>query len=291
MTMHIWNGRSFVMTALLAAIVALTFGRTAAAADGGVVAIGGAITEIVYALGEQEQLVARDTTSTYPEAATELPNVGYIRALSPEGVLSINPKKIIALEGAGPPEALDVLKQSSIPVIIIPDEYSRQGIVDKIMAVGEALGVPAKAAALADEVDAAVAEAETKANGRSATPRVLFVLSLTDGRIMGAGLSTSAAGIIEMAGGINAVSDIEGYKPLTDEAIITAAPDVILAMERAGDHAVTHERILSHPALAATPAAQNGKLVTMSGLYLLGFGPRTASAINDLSSALYGKGH
>ncbi len=261
----------------------------AKAETGGIVAIGGSVTEIIYALGEEDQLVARDTTSTYPEAATELPDVGYIRALSPEGVLSIHPKKIVALEGAGPPETLDVLKKSSVPVVFIPDEHSRLGIVDKIVAVGDAIGTPDKAKALADQVEAAVTEAQNKAEGKGKRPRVLFVLSLTGGRVLAAGRDTSAASIIEMAGGDNALESVEGFKPVSDEAVITSAPDVILMMDRRGNHAVTDETLLAHPALAATPAAKNRRFVEMGGLYLLGFGPRTAEAISELSAALYGE--
>ena len=290
--MYSWTIRNFIVAMWLAALTAMTGAKPATAEEGGgVVAIGGSVTEIVYALGEQDQLIARDSTSTYPEAAAELPDVGYMRALSPEGVLSINPKKIVAIEGSGPPEALEVLQKSSVPVITIPNEYSRQGIVDKILAVGDALGVPNKARALAEDVEADVAEAERKANGHNAPPRVLFVLSLAGDRIFGAGAGTSASSIIEMAGGINAVSEVEGFKQLSDEAVITAAPDIILAMVRAGNHAVTDERIMANPALASTPAGQNGKLITMGGLYLLGFGPRTASAINDLSTAIDNQGH
>ena len=86
-----------------------------------IAAIGGSITEIVYALGEEKQLVARDSTSLYPEAALALPDVGYMRALSPEGVLSVNPTGILALQGSGPKEAVDVLKKASVPFIEVPE--------------------------------------------------------------------------------------------------------------------------------------------------------------------------
>ncbi len=282
-----WSAAAAKAIALASMLAAAS--PAARAETGGVVAIGGSVTEIIYALGEEDQLVARDTTSTYPEAATQLPDVGYIRALSPEGVLSINPKKIVALEGAGPPETLDVLKKSSVPVVLIPDEHSRQGIVAKIVAVGDAIGTPDKAKVLADRVEAAVAEAQNKAEGRGDRPRVLFVLSLTGGRVLAAGRDTSAASIIEMAGGENALDSVDGFKPVADEAVITSAPDVILMMDRRGDHAVTDETLLAHPALAATPAAKNRRFVEMGGLYLLGFGPRTAEAISELSAALYGE--
>ena len=277
---------------LLAAISLFAASAAHADADANkIVAIGGSVTEIVFALGEQDRLIARDTTSIFPEEASRLPDVGYIRALSPEGVMSIDPDLILALEGSGPPEAFDVLKKASVPVVTIPERYDREGIIAKIKAVGSALGVEDKAETLAARVDADIRKAEDQAGGSKERKNVLFILSLRGGKVMAAGNNTSAAGIIEMAGGKNAISDIDGYKQITDEAVITAAPDVILMMARTGDHGITDETVAGHAALAATPAVQDNNIVRMGGQYLLGFGPRTAEAIRDLSSALNGESH
>ncbi|GKX34499.1 MAG: hemin ABC transporter substrate-binding protein [Rhizobiaceae bacterium MnEN-MB40S] len=280
--------RTFTCRALMAIGLTVLIAAPAAAEDerGGIVSIGGSVTEIIYALGEQDQLVARDTTSMFPPEANALPDVGYIRALSPEGVLSVNPKKIVALEGSGPPESLEVLKKASVPIILIPEEYSRDGIVNKIMAVGAAIGAEDKAADLAKAVEENVAAAESKAAQREDRKRVLFILSLRGGRIMAAGDGTSAAAIVEMAGGVNALTGVDGYKQVSDEAVIEAAPDVILMMDRTGDHSIDDTQLFSHPAIAGSPAQQNQNIVRMGGGYLLGFGPRTASAIEELSTAL-----
>jgi iron complex transport system substrate-binding protein len=198
----------------------------------------------------------------------------------------VDPCKILALEGSGPPETLNVLKKASVPVVMIPENYSRQGIVDKILAVGREIGAEDKAAALAEKVNADVLSAEEKAEADGVHKRILFILSMQGGRIMAAGENTGAAAIIAMAGGINAVSGIEGYKQLSDEAVIEAAPDVILMMDRTGGHAADDSTLFSHPALATSPAAAKHKVIRMGGSYLLGFGPRTASAIDDLSTAI-----
>ena len=278
--------RRFALGAVAALSILITQGAHAESQANKIVAIGGSVTEIVYALGQEDRLIARDTTSTFPQEAAKLPDVGYIRALSPEGVLSIDPDLILALEGSGPPEAFEVLKKASVPVVIIPANYDRNGIVEKIKAIGSALGVDDKAEALAERVHADILSAEQQAAGRSDPKRVLFLLSLSGGKIMAAGNDTSAASIIEMAGGKNALSDIAGFKQITGESVINATPDVILVMSRTGDHGISAQEVKSHPALAATPAAQNDRIVRMGGLYLLGFGPRTAEAIRDLSDAI-----
>ncbi|MBC7179397.1 MAG: ABC transporter substrate-binding protein, partial [Roseovarius sp.] len=106
--------------------------------------------------------------------------------------------------------------------------------------------------------------------------------------ILASGRDTQAAAIIEMAGGINAVTGFDGYKQMTDEAVAEAAPDVILMMDRTGDHAILDEQLFALPAIRTTPAGANDSIVRMNGLYLLGFGPRTAGAALDLNRALYG---
>jgi iron complex transport system substrate-binding protein len=248
------------------------------------------VTEIVYDLGLGDKVIARDTTSNYPEAAAGLPDIGYMRALSPEGVLSVNPSAILMIEGSGPQTTLDVLGKASVPIVTIPEGYDKTAILAKIEAVGKALNVEAKADELAAkvgaEVDAAVAAAADIPEAKR--KRVLFVLTMQNGKIMAAGGHTAASGILKLAGAINATASFHGYKPLNDEAILEAKPDFILMMHQCGPSGATDEEILAHPAIALTPAGKNRALIRMSSLTLLGFGPRTAEAVNDLSKALYG---
>jgi iron complex transport system substrate-binding protein len=120
--------------------------------------------------------------------------------------------------------------------------------------------------------------------------RVLFVLSLQGGRVMAGGEGSSADGIIRLAGGVNAAAGFKGYKQITDEAVIAAAPDLILMMDREGDLAIGNDDVLAHPALAETPAAKAGAILRMDGMLMLGFGPRTPEAADQLYAALYGAG-
>ncbi|OCW57179.1 heme/hemin ABC transporter substrate-binding protein [Hoeflea olei] len=271
------------------AAAALAAAAAPARADGPqrVVVIGGSLTEIVYALGEEDRLIARDTTSVFPEAAAKLPDVGYIRQLSPEGVLSVGPDMIVALEGFGPPEAASVIQQAGIPVTVIPDGYDSQSILDKIRLTAKAFGREEAGEELAGKVGADLAAAEAAAAGIADKRRVLFLLSVQGGRLMASGGNTHAAGIIALAGGVNAMSGFDGYKEVSNEAVIEAAPDLILRM-RGGRDPSSDAEVLAHPAIAATPAGKAGKVIGMDGLYILGFGPRTAQAARELGEALYG---
>lgn len=253
-----------------------------------IASVGGSVTEIVYALGEEDKLVARDSTSLYPEAATKLPDVGYMRALSPEGVLSVNPSGLLVLEGSGPKEAIEVLKKASVPFITVPETFDHAGIIEKIRVVGKAFGADEKAAKLSAQVDADLSAAERLTAGIPEKKRVLFILSMQGGKVLASGSDTAASAIIELAGAVNAVEGFSGYKQLSDEAVVLTRPDIILMMDRGGDHSAANPDMFAHPAIAPTPAGQNKQLIRMDGGYLLGFGPRTAGAIRELATALYG---
>ncbi|MER2507922.1 MAG: ABC transporter substrate-binding protein, partial [Amaricoccus sp.] len=117
-----------------------------------VLAIGGSITEIVYALGQSDRLIGRDSTSTWPPEALALPDLGYMRALSPEGVLSVAPDLILADVDSGPPEAVAAIEAASVAYVEVPSDESPEGVARKIEVVADALGVPAEGAALAGRV-------------------------------------------------------------------------------------------------------------------------------------------
>jgi len=271
---------------LSGALFAPLAGRAAGKADR-VVSIGGAVTEILYALGAEQRIVAVDSTSFYPaQALKEKPNVGYMRALSAEGVLGLNPSLILASEGSGPKETIAVLKAANIQYVTVPDRFTGQGIVDKIGVVANAVGADARGVCLAEVVQADL-DGLAKVRAHTGKPlKVLFLLSFANQRPMVAGGATAADGIIHLAGAANAMTGYEGYKLVNDEAIIAAKPDAVLVMQR-DSHRLDAETVFKHPAFALTPAAQHKRFVSMNGLYLLGFGPRTALAARDLATSLY----
>ncbi|WP_377296547.1 hemin ABC transporter substrate-binding protein [Rhizobium sp. SGZ-381] len=286
--------QAFLKTGFLALLLAAPLpGAAAFASDGQnpkaqrIVSIGGTVTEILYALGAEDRIVAVDSTSSYPPGTRGKADVGYMRALSAEGILGKTPDLILTEDGAGPPDALSILKASEIPVVTIDTPPEGSAIAKKIRDVGHAVGLDEKAAVLADKTDRDLkALSETVAKLPEKRKRVLFVLSLAGGRIMAGGKETEAAAIIEMAGGINAADGISGYKPLTDEAVIGARPDVILVMQ-SGNHGVKPDEVFALPAFQSTPAAATRSLIQMDGLLLLGFGPRTPEAGRALAAHLY----
>jgi iron complex transport system substrate-binding protein len=252
-----------------------------------IVSIGGAITEILYALGFEDRLAGVDSTSLYPAAALrDKPNVGYMRQLSAEGVLGLHPSLVLAVQGSGPKETIDVLEAAKVPLVLVPETFSEAGLVDKIKLVGHAMGADQRAECLSDAVTGDLSQLRELRAKVTKPVRVMFVMSLLSGRAMAAGQKTAANEIIRLAGGVNAFDSYDGYKIINDEAIVAAKPDVVLTIQR-GKDSVDADAVYAHPAFAMTPAAANKAFISMEGLYLLGFGPRTAAAARDLAIKLY----
>ncbi len=251
-----------------------------------IVSIGGAVTEILYALGLEPQIVAVDTTSLFPPQALKTkPNVGYLRQLSPEGVLGLSPTLVLAADGAGPKEAVAVLETASVPYVRVPDHFTGEGIVEKIRLIAIATDAGRRGECLAASVLADLDALATLRSRIRQPLKVLFILSLANGRAMVAGRGTAADGIIRMAGAQNAIADFDGYKTVNEEAIVAAQPQAVLAMEREGMK-LNAADVLGAAGFNLTPAAANKAFVSMDGQYLLGFGPRTARAARDLAHAL-----
>lgn len=275
--------RSTFLAAL--ALAAITLTGAAAETPRRIVSIGGAITEILYSLGEAERIAAVDTTSVYPPAAlAEKPNVGYMRSLSAEGVLALSPDMILMDEGAGPREAVTLIDAAGVPVRHVPSGHSVPDLLRKVRVVAGAVGHEAKGEAMARRIEGDLAALESRLAEIPKKRRVLFILSLADGRANAAGRNTGADAVIRLAGGENVFADAQGYKTLSPEAAAALAPDVILMMDRGGGPSGDP---LALPALAATPAGRNGAVIRMDAAYLMGFGPRTPAAVRELAAKLY----
>ncbi|WP_051013899.1 heme/hemin ABC transporter substrate-binding protein [Pararhodospirillum photometricum] len=272
---------------LLLVLSMLTVDPLHASAPRRAIVVGGALTEIVYALGAQDSVVAVDATSTYPPAADALPDVGYMRRLAAEPLLSLAPDLILAIEGAGPPAVLDQVRAAGVRVLDVPDQPSVAGVHDKVRRVAQALGRSDEGEALIQSLDARLAALRPV---EGAAPRVLFLMSVGEGAPLAAGRDTPAEAVIRLAGGVNALDGFTGFKPLSPEAAAAARPDVVLVPTRTLAGLGGAEAILARPELAGSPAAQAKRLVAMDTMLLLGFGPRLPEAVAELAAGLHAKG-
>jgi iron complex transport system substrate-binding protein len=254
------------------------------------ITVGGGITEVVYVLGAQDQLVGTDTTSLYPAAALSTPKVGYMRQLSAEGLLSLQPDAVIAGSDAGPPVVLDQLRSAGVRVELVVSDHSWAEVERKVAAVGRASGREAAARELQVRLDArwqAVTARVRAAKGPG--PRVLFVLSHSGSPTV-AGEQTAADAMIRFAGGRNVMSGFKGYRPMTAEAMAAAAPDAILTTTQGIEALGGEAKFWQRPELALTPAFQRraspGALVHLDALELIGFGPRLPDVVERVHERL-----
>ena len=249
---------------------------------------GGSLTEIIYFLNEEEILVAVDITSNYPEEATELPKIGYVRTLSTEGVLSLDPNLILGEEDMGPPLVIDQIKSTGVDLRVIEEDYTLESITGKILCVGEILGVKEKATKLINSelqknIDNLI---DTKLAGVNKNKKVMIILGMDGTSPMVAGLQTSGNGFIGMIGASNIMSSFEGWKPVSAESILVQNPDLIIITNRGLNNFGTIEKLAQHPSLAFTNAAQNLNILAIDGMSLLGFGPRTIEVANTVAEKL-----
>jgi iron complex transport system substrate-binding protein len=252
-----------------------------------IVAVGGALTEIVYALGAEKRLVAVDTTSIYPEAALRLPKVGYMRSLSSEGLLAMKPSVVLATSEAGPPQAISQLKSAGVRIELVNADHTFEELRNKVKVVAAALGMEAQGRKLDDSLQAEWQATQNAAQAVSARkPKVLFILSHTPSNTMVSGQGTAADAVIRYAGGVNAMQGFTGYKPLSAEAVIGAAPDFILITREGLEAIGGPDKLWEKPGLALTPAAKGKRYAAPDALYLLGFGPRMPQAVRELAGKL-----
>ena len=249
---------------------------------------GGSITEILYFLGDEEKIVAVDVTSNYPESAKSLPSIGYVRNLSTEGILSLSPTLVIGEDDMGPTEVIAQIKNTGIDIISVEEQHTSHGILAKIRCVANVLGSQEKAESLIQEqLLPVIQRLETQAEQvERRRQSVLFILSMNAGSPIVAGNNVSANGLIEMLGARNSMISFDGWKPANIEAIISAAPDVILISSRGLEGIGDLSELRNHPTLRLTPAAQTGKIFAMDGMALLGFGPRTLSTALTLAEKI-----
>ena len=251
------------------------------------ISIGGALTEIIYLLKADTELVGVDTTSIYPTAATRLPNVGYARSLSAEGILALRPTQLIATEDAGPPIVLRQIVDAGIPLSILPSSHQLKDVIDRVRTIGELVHKTDTAKALASRLVLEWNNTQQRvANSKIKNTRVLFILSQNPSQLMVGGEKTSADAMIAYAGARNAISGVSGFKPLTPEAVIAANPDVIVLTDQGMKAIGGISGVLRLPGIKQTRAGKEQKVVSLEAMYLLGFGPRMPLAVAELNLLL-----
>lgn len=261
------------------------------ASDDRIVPLTGGLSEIVFTLGLGRQVVARDITATFPQAA-RLPLVTRAHDVSAEGVLSLRPTLVLAESTTGPAEAIAQIRKAGVPLVVLPAATSLADVGPRIDAVAAALGVPAAGDRLRARTDQRIAAVRKAVPAGTRKPRVAFLyLRGTASVYLIGGRGSGADSLIEAAGGVDAgvASGLDkDFTPITSEALVKAAPDVILVMAKGLESVGGVSGLEKVPGVAQTPAGLDRKVVAIDDGTLLNFGPRTDLVLRDLAAGIHG---
>lgn len=254
-----------------------------------IIALSGFLTEVLYALGYGDQIVGTDVTSVYPASAAQLPKLGHVTQLNAEAILALKPDLIFVEKAQlNSTSVLDQIKKAGIEIVPVHTSTT----LDNALKTTQQL--KAKLAILDDTILELTEKIQKDslqlaALKTSNQPKVLFIYARGSGRLMVSGTNTSAAAIIEKAGGVNAIESFEDFKPLTPEALVEASPDVILMFTSGLTSLDGKAGLAKIPGINQTPAFQNNRIIAMDGHYLTSFGPRAGQAALELATQIHQK--
>lgn len=248
-----------------------------------IVTAGGSITEVVYALGQGEHIVATDSTSMFPSEARQLPKIGYFRQIGTESVLSFQPTLLLGAPATGPQGMLEQLDAVGIQIHILGENKSLEGLQSLITDIGELLQAKQKSAELIDQINAEVSNIKTRATQLLVKPvTALFVLSNSDRGLTVAGTNTVPQALFDELGIRNAASALEGYKIMDNEAIVAANPSIVFLANHRFPSDADHHVICAHPALLSTDVSQTCNVHTLDSSKSLGLSPRFPEAMAEI---------
>ena len=207
--------------------------------------------------------------------------------LAAEGILSMDPTLVLVNDDAGPPAVLSQIERAGVSIVKLPSEHTPEVAEGRIRQIGNALGRTAEALRLIAGLRADLKLAEFRVKSAGSRPSVLFIYARGGGSVNVAGRKTAADSIINLAGGKNAIRDYDGYKPLTAEGAVGAAPDFILMTSRGLESSGGIDELLKLPGLGLTPAGKARRVIAMDDTLLLSFGPRLGQAVKELCDQLH----
>ncbi|MFC1418313.1 heme/hemin ABC transporter substrate-binding protein [Streptacidiphilus cavernicola] len=260
-----------------------------------IVPLSGSLAELVFSLGLGADVVGRDVSTTFPQAA-KLPLVSHDHTIPAEGVLSLHPDLVLSDSSTGTSNAdtLAKIRAAGVPVVTFADPQRLADIDPRIEAVAAALGVLEAGARLAQRTDrqlaAVQAAVKPPADGRRPRVAFLYVRGSASVYLIG-GQGSGAESLIAAAGGEDA-GTAGGLKapftPITSEALAQAAPDAILVMTRGLASVGGVDGLLKLPGVAQTPAGRDRRVVSVEDGELLSYGPRTPAVLRSIVDQLYG---
>ncbi len=245
-----------------------------------IIALSPAITEIVYALGKGDNLIARTDYCDYPEEAASLESIGDLMDPNIEKIVELEPD--IAISSAHfQRETLEKLEEAGIKVVILYGEESFDGAYFAIEEIGKVLNAQEEAAQIVADMKATVEEVVQKVEGRE-KPSVYFVVGFGEWGDYTAGGDTFIGQLIEMAGGENAAGDVEGWS-YSLEKLIEKNPDHFICSKN-DNH---KEQLKVAENYKDLDAIANDRILEIDKNKLERQGPRIAEGLREIAEYLH----
>jgi iron complex transport system substrate-binding protein len=266
-----------------------------AGADERMVVISQQYNELIYALGAQAHLVGVDYSSTYPPEIKSVTTVGYHRALSAEGILSLKPTVVIHDNNIGPEQVVRQLADLKIPMKTFnAKDDSIDGLKALLREMGAYFHKEQRAEELCATLDRELAAALEHTKAYATHPRVAVihygrasnVYLVVAGR-GGSGDGGAASQMIEWAGGEQAIEGKGMERLASPEIIARANPDIILMTEFGFDRLGSLDQAKTLPGVAQTNAARNGRIYRVSEHQLTYFNPETGKSVEQLAELIH----
>lgn len=254
-----------------------------------IVSVSKQLTEMLFALGEGRNLVARDLTSSYPDSAKLLPTVGYHRMLNAEGIISMQPDVVIHSNDIGPETVLPQLEKAGVNLKAFGGANSYDSAKLLLKALGDYFKVPQKADSIISGMDAAMQKVMSERNKLTDTPSVMIIHYGQANNVFFVMSGRKGAGdrMIEMAGGKPAAYDGKGARQISAEAVAVANPDVIIATDFGFDKMGGAEKMKELPGVGLTNAAKNNRIYRFEEHDIVYFGPRSPENILKLMHLIH----
>lgn len=251
-----------------------------------IITAGSAITEIVCALGECDKIIASDRTSLYPQQIQQLPSIGYRGGINAEGILSLKPTMVIAEREYVDEAVLKQLSGTALKLVVVDRKLNVEDTKKTVQQIALALNRKTEGDKLIARIENELAEVKHLLEKKTSSPKVVCVYNRGSSSISGGGKDTFAE-ILKYAGAENAFANLDGYKPLNTESLISANPDYLIMLSSGFESIDGMDGVLKIPGVALTTAGKKKQVIVMESLKLTNFGPRVGEAVKELVLQLH----
>ncbi len=250
-----------------------------------IIALAPSITEIIFALGQQDRLKGTTQFSNYPAEAAKLPKVGSYVRLDLERIVALNPDLCIAIKDGNPKGTIDRLQSLNIPVFAV-NPRNLESMIQTIQKIGSILNASQKANTLVKDMRSRIQKVDALVSRIDRRPRVFIQIGISP--IISAGTNTFIHELIVRAGGLNVAAGNRAYPHFSREQVLALAPDVLIitSMARSGafEKAKADWNRLSH-----MPAVREKRIYTVNSDVFDRPSPRLLDALEILTRLLHPK--